>query len=242
MQDCSTRVKRTTYTWSQAARSLIADHAQARGPELRQLVSDLTQMSGYPRAACRRFVRQCGLRAKNPYRKWSEAEKRRLVSLIELHPVCDVVRLMGRTRRAIDAMLYRLGIRLRSDGNSFTKRSLATLLHVRVEQIELWINRGLLKAHVKEARESAHMTWIAAEDFYEFCKQHREEIVGHRLNARRLEFVYRYVFPSGHQELLAVRQSKKERAAFEAQQDADDSELDVETDTNEEGGSAGLTA
>ena len=58
---------------------------------------------------------------------------------------------------------------------------------------------------------------IEAEDFCEFCKQHRSEIVGRRLNSDRLSFVQTFVFPPSHMELLPVRESKKERAAYDQQ-------------------------
>jgi hypothetical protein len=58
---------------------------------------------------------------------------------------------------------------------------------------------------------------IDAEDFCQFCKQHRSAIVGRRLNLERLSFVQTFVFPPSHIELLAVREAKKEQAAYDAQ-------------------------
>jgi hypothetical protein len=58
---------------------------------------------------------------------------------------------------------------------------------------------------------------IDADDFSEFCKRHGKEVVGRRLNIDRLNFVKDFVFPSSHAELLPVRESKKERAAYENQ-------------------------
>jgi hypothetical protein len=55
--------------------------------------------------------------------------------------------------------------------------------------------------------------------FCSICKQYRSAIVGRRLNADRLEFVQKFVFPPSHTELLPVRESKKERAAYDAQTD-----------------------
>jgi hypothetical protein len=58
---------------------------------------------------------------------------------------------------------------------------------------------------------------IDAKDFCDFCKQHRREIVGNRLNVDRLDFVRTFVFPPSHLELLPVRSAKKEQEAFEEQ-------------------------
>ena len=58
---------------------------------------------------------------------------------------------------------------------------------------------------------------IDADAFSEFCKGHSKEVVGRRLNVDRLNFVKDFVFPPSHAELLPVRESKKERAAYEDQ-------------------------
>jgi hypothetical protein len=58
---------------------------------------------------------------------------------------------------------------------------------------------------------------IEADDFSEFCREHRRKVVGRRLNMERLNFVKDFVFPSSHVELLPVRERKKERAAYEEQ-------------------------
>ena len=58
---------------------------------------------------------------------------------------------------------------------------------------------------------------IEAEDFCEFCRQHTRDVVGNRLSRERLDFVYHFAFPPSHAELLPVRDSKKERNAYERQ-------------------------
>lgn len=58
---------------------------------------------------------------------------------------------------------------------------------------------------------------IDAEDFCEFCKQPRREIVGNRLNVDRLNFVRPFVFPPSHAELPPVRSAKKEPVTYEEQ-------------------------
>jgi hypothetical protein len=55
---------------------------------------------------------------------------------------------------------------------------------------------------------------IKPEDFCRFCEEYREKMVGNRLNIERLDFVYNYVYPPDHNRLLAVRQSKKDRAVL----------------------------
>jgi hypothetical protein len=93
---------------------------------------------------------------------------------------------------------------------------LAEALHIRAEEVQRWIDRGLLEC--RSVRTSGIQRQIIdAEDFCEFCKRHRRKIVGHRLNSDRLNFVQTFVFPPIHMELLPVREAKKEQAEYEAQ-------------------------
>jgi hypothetical protein len=76
---------------------------------------------------------------------------------------------------------------------------------------------------------------IGAEDFCDFCKRHRGEIVGRRLNMDRLNFVQTFVFPPSHMELLPVREAKKEQAAYEEQRKK---ESEWEADAEDEFGAS----
>ena len=82
--------------------------------------------------------------------------------------------------------------------------------------MQKWIDRGWLKSRIL-ATSGLKREVINAEDFCQFCKQHRSEIVGRRLNLDRLSFVQTFVFPPSHMELLAVREAKKEQAAYDTQ-------------------------
>ncbi len=182
----------------------------------RRLIAELAAISGNPRDACLRFARQLGMTAKRHYRDWPERDRVRLLRLVELHPIREIARLMGRTEFSIYQMLRRLGASptMRKDG--FTKYSLAALLHVRVEEVQRWIDEGWLTARV-EGTEKMPRSVITADDFTAFCKKHREAVIGNRLNSARMEFVRTFVFPPSHADLLPVRQAKKERAAYGAQ-------------------------
>jgi hypothetical protein len=79
-----------------------------------------------------------------------------------------------------------------------------------------WIDRGWLKSRVLP-KSGLKREIIDVEDFCQFCKQHRSAIVGRRLNLDRLSFVQTFVFPPSHTELLAVREAKKEQAAYDRQ-------------------------
>ena len=113
-------------------------------------------------------------------------------------------------------MLYRLGASARMGQDWFTKYSSAEALHIRAEEVQRWISLGWLKCRMVQT-EKLEREIIEADDFSDFCKAHSREVVGRRLNLERLNFVKDFVFPSSHTELLPVRESKKERAAYEEQ-------------------------
>src|SRR5690242_17436355 len=56
--------RRPVYRWSKAARDLVRTNLNASGAELSNLLTRLVEESGYPRWACRKFMRSMGIRAK----------------------------------------------------------------------------------------------------------------------------------------------------------------------------------
>ena len=204
------------YRWSKAARALVRANLAASATELADLVTRLVEESGYPRWACWKFVRRMGIRSKRGQRRWTQAERQRLEKLIDLHPVNEIATILRRSRSSIWHALYRMGASAAMGRDSFTKNTLASALHVSPLQVETWMNRGWLKAREVQTGTIKRII-IAAEDFCEFCRAHTKDVVGNRLSKERLDFVYRFAFPRSHAELLPVRESKKERSAYQTQ-------------------------
>jgi hypothetical protein len=123
---------------------------------------------------------------------------------------------MRRSPTSVRSMLHRLGASARMGQDWFTKHALAAALHVRADEVQRWIDRGWLKTRLV-ASDGLKRQLIDAEDFCDFCKQHRRKVVGNRLRVDRLDFVQTFVFPPSHMELLPVRNAKKEQAAYEEQ-------------------------
>jgi hypothetical protein len=113
-------------------------------------------------------------------------------------------------------MLNRLGASARMGQDWFTPHALAEALHIRTAEVQRWIACAWLKCRVM-GTDGLKRQLIDADDFCEFCKRHRREIVGNRLNMDRLDFVQTFVFPPNHAELLPVRSAKKEQYAYEEQ-------------------------
>lgn len=139
-----------------------------------------------------------------------------MLKLLDLHPVKEIATLMRRSRSSIWHMLQRLGANAQMGKDSFTIYTLAIALHIRPEKVQGWISRGWLKVREVETGQGTRVV-IDAEEFCEFCRQHTKDVVGNRLTKERLDFVYHFAFPPSHAELLPVRDSKKERLAYEAQ-------------------------
>jgi hypothetical protein len=217
--------RRRTFRWPKEARELVRIHLTAQraqpreqdsNDQIRVLVNRLVEVSGNPRDACWRFARQSGIVGKRAYREWPERAQQKLLDLIAVQPLPEVAIALRRSPGSIRSMLCRLGASARMGQDWFTKYTLAEALHIRAEEIQRWILLGWLKCRVVRTGKLQREI-IDADDFSEFCKQHGKEVVGRRLNIERLNFVKDFVFPPSHAELLPVRESKKERAAYEEQ-------------------------
>jgi hypothetical protein len=203
---------RRAFRWSKAARDLVKANRYVRGTALSALVTKLVAESGNPRDACWRLVRQLGGHGRCR-RAWTEAEQQRLLCLVARHSIKEVANLVQRSERSVRLMLQRLGASAIMGQDWFTKYTLAEALRVHVEKVNQWIDRGWLKTRVLNT--GAKRTVIDADEFCRFCEEHRQEVIGHRLNRDRLDFIQNFVFPSSHARLLPVRESKKERAAYD---------------------------
>jgi hypothetical protein len=240
MGELNQPASRRTFRWPGVAREMVRTYLNAAATEvsgkdehgaqigLKALITRIAAVSGNPRGACWRFVRQSGVTSKRTYRQWTKTEQQKLLDLISLHSLQEVTVLLRRSPTAVRSMLHRLGASARMGQDWFTKHTLAEALHVRAEEVQKWIDRGLLRSRIVET-SGLQRQIIDAEDFCDFCKRHRREIVGHRLNADRLSFVQTFVFPPSHMELLPVREAKKEQAAYDEQMKKDASrEEDVD--------------
>jgi hypothetical protein len=165
-------------------------------------------LSGNPRDACFRFLRQHGVTQKRAWRPWTKPEQQRLFDLIEVCPVEEVSKTMQRSTHSIRAMLHRLGESAQRGRDWFTLYSLAEALHVRSDEVQKWIDHGWLKCRTVETRGLTKRI-IDPDDFSQFVKQHGPAVVGRRLSADGLRFVQNFVFPPKHAHLFSLRNSQE---------------------------------
>jgi hypothetical protein len=228
MEELTQPASRRTFRWPGEARVMVKMYLNTTRSELsgkdergaqiglKALITRIAVVSGNPRGACWRFVRQSGVTAKRIYRPWTKTEQQKLLDLIASHTLQEVTVLLRRSPTSVRSMLHRLGASARMGQDWFTKHTLAEALHVRAEEVQKWIDRGLLRSRIV-GTNGLQRQIIDAEGFCDFCKRHRGEIVGRRLNTDRLNFVQTFVFPPSHMELLPVREAKKEQAAYDEQ-------------------------
>jgi hypothetical protein len=213
MNERGVRRKRRSFHWPEEATQLVREYLRSSKPgqfrsrnSVDGLATKLSALSGHPRDACFRFLHQQGVAQRRPWRPWTKPEQQRLFDLIETCPVEEVSKLMQRSPRSIRSMLHRLGESSQRGRDWFTPYSLAEALHVRVDEVQKWVNHGWLKCKVVETT-SVKKRIIDPDDFSDFVKQHGRAVVGRRLNADGLWFVQNFVFPPKHAHLLPLRKS-----------------------------------
>ena len=213
MSERGGRRKRRSFHWPEEATQLVREYLRSSKPgQLRSrnsvasLATKLAALSCNPRDACFRFLHQQGVTQRRPWRPWTKPEQQRLFDLIETCPIEEVSKIMQRSPRSIRSMLHRLGESSQRGRDWFTPYSLAEALHVRVDEVQKWVNHGWLKCRVVETT-SVKKRIIDPDDFSDFVKQHGRAVVGRRLNADGLWFVRNFVFPPKHAHLLPLRKS-----------------------------------
>jgi len=211
--------KRRMFRWPKEARELVREYKErtSRSQEhsatgRRILVTKLAAISGNPRDACLRFLRELGVHQKRAYREWTKPEQQRLLDLIITMPVEEAAKILRRPSGSVRSMLHRLGIGGKTGREWFTKFSLSRALHTRPDEIQKWIDLGWLRSR-SLATAGTKANIIHADDFCEFVKEHGRAVAGRRLTYDALWFVQNYVFPPSHAELLSVRGTYKRHDA-----------------------------
>lgn len=233
-------VQRRMFRWPKEARELVRQYKErtSRSQEhherdRRTLVTELTEVSGNPRDACLRFLRELGINQTRAYQEWTKPEQQRLLDLITSMPVQEAAKILRRPSGSVRSMLHRLGIGGKKGREWFTKFSLSRALHTRPDEIQRWIDLGWLKSRsVATAGTKANI--IHADDFCQFVKEHGHAAVSRRLTYDALWFVQNYVFPPSHAELLSVRGTYKKRDETEP-----DTESSSTASSDKEGGQEG---
>ena len=211
---------------------MVRANLHASGLERTRLVERIAEISGNPHDACYRFAQGLGLR-KRDYRNWSAKDDQTLRIYIETsEPLRIIAAKMRRSRSSVGRRMRYLGVSAKLCRDSFGKYKLAELLHVRPGVLQRWIDTGLLPARI-DGTELRRRYTILAEDFRAFCEQHPNALLQGHVRKDRLEFLFKFVFPRSHADLLPVRDAKKERAAYQAQMERRENKIPLESEADD---------
>src|SRR5579863_6995652 len=103
--------KRRMFRWPKEARELVREYKErtSRSQEhsetgRRMLVTKLVAVSGNPRDACLRFLRELGINQKRTYREWTKPEQQRLMDLVSSMPVEEAAKILRRPATSVRSM------------------------------------------------------------------------------------------------------------------------------------------
>jgi hypothetical protein len=224
--------------WSAEAMAMAAQAKVLSGSKLEQLVVRLQRHSGRPKEACWRLIIQYGIKGRQDHRRWTETEIEIVREELVKRSIEEVAKKINRTPKAIQNMLRRNNLSVRNIRcDLFSVQSLASALHVRKSEVVFWIEQNWLQASVvnQGKRSSYSITPDALKKLYR--NHHRDLMKRGIRNLALFEAYVEFCFAPKHtvgKQLLAVRQDKRERAAFAAAV-GDEASGDEEEDEGDEG-------
>jgi hypothetical protein len=206
--------------WSAEAMAIAAQAKVLSGHKLEQLAVRLQRHSGRPKEACWRLIIQHGIKGRQDYRRWTEAEFETVREELVKRTIEEVAKKVNRTPKAIRNMLKRNQLSLREIRcDLFSVESLANALRVRKAEVVFWIERGWLQASIA-CRGKRRSYTITPEALMSLYKQHHGDVLKRGIpNQALFEAYVQYCFAPKHtvgEQLLDVRRDKRERAAYAA--------------------------
>lgn len=222
---------RLPYVWGPDAKALAVQAKVLSGPKLDQLVLRLQRQTGRSREACWRFVLQHGLKSRDEHRRWTEEEIEILREKLAMHSVEETAKLLGRSANAIRCTLRRNDLRVREIRcDCLSVNALARILRVRKAEIHTWIEKQWLQATTQtNGKRTTYI--ITPESFRALYKHHLHDLMAQKRipNMALFEAFYNYCFVPKHTigtQLLTVRRDKREREAYDANQEEDDEQAE----------------
>jgi hypothetical protein len=218
----------SSLSWDTEAIAMVAQAKVLSGNKLEQLVLRLQRHTGRPRDACWRCVVHRGIKASVDHRRWTEGEVDFLREELVKHPLDEVARRLKRTPEAVRSILKRNHLSLRDIRcDLFSVESLARALRVGRPEVLFWIEQEWLPAAVS-IRGGKRFHTITPEALTSLYKKHLEDLLKRGLPSQTLFEAYlEYCHAPKHttrQQLLSVRQDKREREAYAAAQEGEEEE------------------
>jgi hypothetical protein len=225
-------------TWGPEALALAEQARVLSGNKLVQLVRRLQRQTGRPQEECWRFVIKFGIKGETNNRRWHEEELDAARELLSKHPIEEVAKRLKRSPRGLRNALHRRQVSVRDIRcDCFSVDALAQAVHVRPTEIIHWIELGWLQASVTE-HDRRRDYRITPEALAAFFKHHLHDLLKRRIpNHTLFEAYVQYCFSPKHtagEQLLEVRRDKREREAFAALQEGEDSSQPSEEEDDDD--------
>jgi hypothetical protein len=205
-------------SWSAEALELARQAKGSNALRLAPLIRRLQRATGKRKRDCASLViRQL---EQNPRpAAWSEDEIDQLRELALSLSMEEIALKLGRSTEAVRGICRRKGIRLRElRCDFFSVTSLATLMHVRKQEICLWVEQGWLEATRMEQNHSVTYK-ISPEALQKCLRTHRDKLRKRNIRSAAIFQAFReYCYVPKHtvgEQLLQVREAKREQAAYE---------------------------
>lgn len=221
--------------WGTEALALAQQARGMSGDKLEQLVRRLQRHTGHSKESCWRFIIRHGLKASAEHRRWTPEEMDEAREQLTKHSIEEVARKLNRTPKALRCALQRNDLRVRDIRcDCFSVEALATILHVRKDEVHRWIDEGWLPAVIRS--QGNRQTYsITPDGFAHLYKKHLHDLLATRRlsNLSLFEAFYQYCYMPKHtvgEQLLDVRRDKRERAAYDAIGRGDEEEDDDDDD------------
>ncbi len=211
-------LKRAYQSWSDDAYALARQARSLNFLKIEPLIQRLQQTSGRSRRDCLVLIHRCA--QQQPQRRpWTDQEIDQVRELLIANPVETVASKLGRSASSVKQLCGRLGIRVRElRCDLFSINSLAAAMHVRKAEIVYWIEQGWLEAERKDqGRNSCYK--ISPEALQHCLRERLAELQKRNIRSATILAVFnQFCYVPKHtvgEQLLQVREAKREQAAYE---------------------------
>jgi hypothetical protein len=204
--------------WPPEAYEVAKEARAANALKLEALIRKLQRKTGRRQRDCALFLLRQIATTSRP-QVWSDDEVDKVRDLALTLTTEAIATKIGRSAEAIRCMCKRRRIRLREARcDFFSIHSLAVQMHVRSDEVKYWIAQGWLEA-MKIGGNKAISYKITPEALQKCLRLHLDELQKRNVRSSDLIRVFReYCYVPKHTEgeqLLKVREAKREQAAFE---------------------------
>jgi hypothetical protein len=210
---------RVRQSWSPEAYALARQARSLNFLKIEPLIQKLQQASGRSRRDCLVLIHRCA--QEQPRRRsWTDEEIDQVRELLIANPVETVASKIGRSTSSVRQLCGRLGIRVRElRCDLFSVNSLAAAMHVRKAEIRYWIEQGWLEAVRKDQGRSACYN-ISPEALQRCLREHLQDLQKRNIRSSTILAVFnQFCYVPKHtvgEQLLQVREAKREQAAYES--------------------------